>query len=285
MRASVALRALILMVLLASLSFWVWPSHHSPVPAAPTTEAPLARSLPHPKPAVRRHSITRPAAAPRLFSVGPPPRSPSPRTAALSPVLQEKLRLGLRKCMASVGRRQVDLTASGITSAELYALRDEGFLERLERGLYRLAELPEISQPDLVTIALKVPSGVICLISALAFHELTTQIPHEVSIALRRGSETPRLKFPPIRTHWFSADAVAAGIETHEIDGVAVRIYSAEKTLADCFKFRNKIGLDTAVEALRLYRERRKLNTHALMEYAAIDRVQNVMRPYLEAVL
>lgn len=191
-----------------------------------------------------------------------------------------------RICQAQGGVvRTAEALRAGVHPRTLYALRDEGFLERLERGLYRLAELPEIGQPDLVTVALKVPSGVICLISALAFHELTTQIPHEVSIALRRRSEPPRLQFPPIRIYWFASNALTAGVETHEIDGVCVRIYSPEKTLADCFKYRNKIGLDTAVEALRLYRERRKLNTRALMEYAAIDRVQNVMRPYLEAVL
>jgi len=201
--------------------------------------------------------------------------------------ISEKTREAVRRVCRKHGGfvRTAEALRAGVHPRALYALRDEGFLERLERGLYRLAELPAIAQPDLVTVALKVPSGVICLISALAFHELTTQIPHEVSVALRRRSEMPRLQFPPIRVYWFASKALAAGVETHEIDGVSVRIYSPEKTLADCFKYRNKIGLETAVEALRLYRERRKLNSEALMEYAAIDRVQNVMRPYLEAVL
>jgi predicted transcriptional regulator of viral defense system len=201
--------------------------------------------------------------------------------------VSEKTRAAVRKTCRKHGGviRTAEALRAGVHPRTLYALRDEGFLERLERGLYRLAELPEIGQPDLVTVALKVPSGVICLISALAFHDLTTQIPHEVSVALRRRSGTPRLQFPPIRIYWFASDALTAGVETHEIDGVPVRIYSPEKTLADCFKFRNKIGLETAVEALRLYRQRRKLNTQALMEYAAIDRVKNVMRPYLEAML
>jgi len=181
--------------------------------------------------------------------------------------------------------RTAQAIRAGIHPRSLYALRDVGFLERLERGLYRLAELPEIGQPDLVTVALKVPSGVVCLISALAFHELTTQIPHEVSIALPRHTEPPRLRFPPIRVYWFAAKAIDAGVETHKLDGVSVRIFGAEKTLADCFKYRNKIGLETAVEALRFYSERRRLNVDALMRYAAIDRVKNVMRPYLEAVL
>jgi predicted transcriptional regulator of viral defense system len=181
--------------------------------------------------------------------------------------------------------RTAQALRAGIHPRTIYALRDTGFLERIERGLYRLAELPEISQPDLVTVALKVPSGVVCLISALAFHELTTQIPHEVSIALPRHRELPRLRFPPVRVYWFSAPAMAAGVETHKLDGVPVRIFAAEKTIADCFKYRNKLGLDTAVEGLRLYRERKRLSVDALMRYAEIDRVRNVMRPYLEALL
>ncbi len=181
--------------------------------------------------------------------------------------------------------RTAQAVRAGIHPRTIYALRATGFLERMERGLYRLAELPEIGQPDLVTVALKVPSGIVCLISALAFHELTTQIPHAVSIALPRHREPPRLRFPPIRVYWFSASAMVAGVETHKLDGVPVRIFAVEKTLADCFKYRNKLGLDTAVEGLKLYRERKRLNVDALMRYAGIDRVQNVMRPYLEALL
>ena len=104
-------------------------------------------------------------------------------------------------------------------------------------------------------------------------------------MALQRGAEEPRLEHPPIKTYRFTGQALKAGVETLEIDGVSVRIYSPEKTLADCFKFRNKIGLDTAVEAVRFYRERRSVNVDALMRYAAICRVEKVMRPYLEAIL
>ena len=136
-----------------------------------------------------------------------------------------------------------------------------------------------------MTVALRVPEGVICLISALAFHQLTTQIPHEVHLAVVRGSEPPRIDHPPVRTYWFAKRAFEEGIETQRLDGFPVRIYSPEKTLADCFKYRNKIGLDTAVEAVRLYRERRRPKVQALMKYAEICRVANVMRPYLEAIL
>ncbi len=172
----------------------------------------------------------------------------------------------------------------GIHPRALYAMRDEGLLECLSRGLYRLADLPPLGNPDLVAVALKVPGGVICLISALAYHELTTQIPHEVYLALPRGAEPPRLDYPPVRVFWFTGKAFSEGVETHEVDGVPVRLYGAEKTLADCFKYRNKIGLDTVVEALRRYVSRRHRQVDTLMAYARICRVEKVMRPYLEAL-
>lgn len=174
---------------------------------------------------------------------------------------------------------------AGIHPSTLYAMRDGGTLEMVSRGVFRLAGSEPLGNPDLVTVATRVQSGVICLISALAFHEITTQIPHEVHVALQRGAETPRLEYPPIKMYWFKGQAFTSGVETHQLDGVDIRIYSPEKTLADCFKFRNKIGLDTAVEAVRFYRERRGVNVDALMRYAAICRVEKVMRPYLEAIL
>ena len=173
----------------------------------------------------------------------------------------------------------------GIHPRTLYAMRDAGVLECLSRGLYRIADLPHLSNPDLVAVALKVPKGVICLISALAYHELTTQIPHEVYLALPRGAEPPRLDHPPIRIFWFTGKAFAEGIDTHKVDGVPVRIYGVEKTLTDCFKYRNKIGLDTAVEALKGYVSGRRIDIDKLMVYARICRVEKVMRPYLEALL
>jgi predicted transcriptional regulator of viral defense system len=181
--------------------------------------------------------------------------------------------------------RTAQALRAGIHPSTLYTMRDVGTLEVVSRGMYRLAGSGPLGNPDLVTVATRVHCGVICLISALAFHEITTQIPHEVHVALQRGAEEPRLDHPPIKTYRFADQAFKAGVETHELDGVDVRIYSPEKTLADCFKFRNKIGLDTAVEAVRFYRERRSVNVDALMGYAAICRVEKVMRPYLEAIL
>ena len=174
---------------------------------------------------------------------------------------------------------------AGIHPRTLYDMRDEGVVEELSRGLYRLADLPALSNPDLVTVALKIPAGVVCLISALAYHEITTQLPHEVHVALPRGTEPPRLKHPPLRVFWFTGRSFTEGIETHKVDGIRIRVYSPEKTLADCFKYRNKIGLDTVLEALRLYRSRKRPNVDELMKFARVCRVEKVMRPYLEALL
>lgn len=173
---------------------------------------------------------------------------------------------------------------SGIHAETLYAMRDAGLLETVSRGLYRLADIPPLGNPDLVIVAMRVPSGVVCLLSALAFHQLTTQIPHEVQVALPRGAEEPRLEFPPLRTFRFTCKAFTEGIETHLLDGVSVRIYCPEKTIADCFKFRRSTGLDVALEALRLYRERGRIHLEEIMRYAEICRVAQIIRPYLEAI-
>lgn len=164
-------------------------------------------------------------------------------------------------------------------------MRDSGSLEVVSRGVYRLADSPPLDNPDLVTVATRVPGGVVCLISALAFHEITAQIPHEVHIALPRGAEEPRLDHPPIKTYRFTGEAFTEGVESHELDGVNVRIYSPEKTLADCFKFRNQVGLDRVVEAVRFYRERRSIKVDDLMRYAGVCRVKKIIHPYLEAIL
>jgi predicted transcriptional regulator of viral defense system len=173
----------------------------------------------------------------------------------------------------------------GIHPSTLYAMRDSNMLERVSRGVYRLADSSPLGNPDLVTVATRISGGVICLISALAFHELTTQIPHEVHVALPRGAEEPRLDHPPIRTYRFTGKSFTTGVENHKLDNVSVPIYSPEKTLADCFKFRNKIGLDTVLEAVRFYRERKNVKVDDLMRCAEICRVDKIIRPYLEAIL
>jgi predicted transcriptional regulator of viral defense system len=179
--------------------------------------------------------------------------------------------------------RMSEAIERGISRYMLYALRDKGVIEQVSRGVYRLVELPPISNPDLVTVGLRFPNAVICLVSALAYHEITTQIPHSVSVAVPRESRQPSLDYPPLSVHRFSDLAFRAGIEEHQIDGVSVKIYSPEKTLADCFKFRNKIGMDVVLEALKLYKARKQFNLEALLKYAKVCRVEKVMHPYLEA--
>jgi predicted transcriptional regulator of viral defense system len=181
--------------------------------------------------------------------------------------------------------RTAQAIRAGIHPVTLYAMRDSGTLEVISRGVYRLASGTPLGNPDLVAAATRIPNGVVCLISALAFHQLTTQMAHEVHVALPPGAEQPRLDYPPVKAYRFSEKAYAEGVEIHKVDSVSVRIYSPEKTLADCFKFRNKIGLDTAVEAVRLYCERRRVKVDALMYYAEICRVKKIIRPYLEALL
>jgi predicted transcriptional regulator of viral defense system len=171
----------------------------------------------------------------------------------------------------------------GMSRYLLYKLKDRGVIEQVSRGFFRLVDLPPLGDPDLVTVALRVPGGVVCLISALAYHGLTTQIPHEVSIAIPRNSRPPRLDYPPVRVYRFGAEAFVAGIEEKLLDRVPVRIYAPEKTLADAFKFRNRIGMDVVKEALRSYRTRRRPDYDAVLRYARICRVERVMRPYLEA--
>ena len=174
---------------------------------------------------------------------------------------------------------------AGIHRRTLYSMLDAGIVERMSRGLYRLRDLPPLGNPDLVSVALSVPRGVICLVSALVYHEITTQVAHEVYLALERGAEPPRLRHPPTRIFWFSAKAFTQGVEIHDVDGVAVRIYSVEKTVADCFRYRHKLGIDMAIEALKLYRERKPLDSEDLVHFARVCRVEKVMRPYVEALL
>ncbi len=178
-----------------------------------------------------------------------------------------------------------DAVESGVQYRTLYAMHNQGLVERVSRGRYRLADLPPLSDPDLAVVGLRIPKGVVCMISALAFHQLTTEIPHKVYIALPRGGEEPRIEHPPIRVFRFSGQAFSEGIEVHEIDGIKVRIYSAPKTVADCFKFRNQIGQDVALEALKDYRGTPAFDLRELMKFAGICRVEKIMTPYLEAIL
>lgn len=178
-----------------------------------------------------------------------------------------------------------DAVKSGITRYMLYSLRDKGIITPISRGIYRLTDLPSINNPDLVTVCLRFRKAVICLVSALAYHEMTTQIPHRVSVAVPKKSRPLSLDYPPVKSYKFSDRAYQAGIEMHQIDGAAVRIYCIDKTLVDCFKFRNKIGMDIFLEAIKIYKMRKKFHLQKLIEYAKICRVEKLMQPWLQSFL
>ena len=180
--------------------------------------------------------------------------------------------------------RTTEALAAGIHPRTLYAMRDAGEVEALARGVFRLGDLPPLGNPDLATVAKRIPRGVICLISALSFHELTTQVPHEIHVAISRTARRPRLDYPPLRVYRFATAAFEAGVEIHTIDRIPVRVYSAEKTLADCFKYRHKIGMEVVLEAIRTYRRRERPRFGQVFEYARLCRVDRLMRPYLEAL-
>jgi predicted transcriptional regulator of viral defense system len=173
----------------------------------------------------------------------------------------------------------------GIDEPILVQMCEGGLLVKEARGLYRLADLPPLSNPDLVQITIRVPNSVMCLISALNYHQLTTQIPYKVYIALPRETKAPRIEYPPLDIIYLSNKPYFAGIEEHILDGVQVHIYSREKTIADCFKFRNKIGLDIALEALKDYLRQPDRNLGELLRCAQVNRVDKIMQPYLKGAL
>ena len=173
----------------------------------------------------------------------------------------------------------------GIQPRTLYQMRDEGLVVTEGRGLYRLANSTPWSDPDLAIISLHIPKGVICLISAVYFHQITTQIPYEVYVALPKDSEKPRIHHPPTRFFWVSPEPFKAGVETHKIDSVEIKVYGVAKTIADCFKFRNKVGMDVALEALREGLRGKKCTPDQILRFAHMDRVERIILPYLEALV
>lgn len=177
--------------------------------------------------------------------------------------------------------RLSEALALGYSRYQFYQLRDEGLIELVSRGLYRMADLPPIENPDLVFAATRFPHAVLCLISSLDWHGITTQIPHRVHLAVERDARLPVLDYPPVAGYRFSGRAFSAGIEQVDVDGITLKVYNPEKTLADCFKFRNRIGMDVVLEALDLYRTRKTVLPGKLIEHAIDCRVSKVMVPYL----
>jgi len=184
--------------------------------------------------------------------------------------------------------RPLDLDARGLSRVSLTRLVRQGRLARIGRGLYALPDRSVSAHEALAEVACRHPRAVVCLLSALRFHELTTQAPFAVWLAIPNKARPPRLEYPPLRIVRFSEAALTEGVEEQAIDGVPVRITSLPRTVADCFKYRNKIGLDVALEALKEALGRggrgRRTTIDALWRYAQFDRVANIMRPYLESL-
>ncbi len=180
--------------------------------------------------------------------------------------------------------RSRDLQKHGLSRETLRRLVADGAIQRRGRGLYAAADTEFTERESLALASLRVPRAVVCLLSALRFHDLTTQNPPDVWLAIDRTARAPVVRDLPLRIVRFSGKARLAGVEKHVIDGVTVRVYSAAKTVADCFKYRHKIGTDVAVEALRDGWRARRFSMDELSRCATICRVSRVMRPYLEAV-
>lgn len=193
---------------------------------------------------------------------------------------QRVLDLARQKGMLRPG----DLQGVGAARVMLTRMTASGQLEKVGRGLYRIPGASTSEHETLATVATRAPQAVFCLLTALQFHGLTTQLPRQVWIAMPRGSHVPKLDYPPLKMVQFTGDAYTEGVEVFERDQVPLRVYGVAKTVADCFKHRNKIGLDVAVEALRDARSQKKATADELWHFAKICRVANVMRPYLEVI-
>ena len=179
--------------------------------------------------------------------------------------------------------RTTDILTGGVHPRDLYAARDEGLLIEVTRGVFRPADL-SLTEPDLVVVATRMPRAVLCLVTALHLHGLTHEIPRAVHVALPRGVHAARLDHPPIEVYHFSKASYAAGIEPREIDGVSVHMTTPAKSVADAFKFRSRVGLETAVDALKQVLRARAATVAEIDRMARVDRVQAVIRPYLEAL-
>jgi predicted transcriptional regulator of viral defense system len=181
--------------------------------------------------------------------------------------------------------RHSEAVKLGIPKHIIYQMLSNGDLVRETRGLYRLADLEPLGNPDLVQVSLLMPKSIIFLISALYIHNLTTQIPHQVYIALPQGTKERKIDYPPIRVYHLSDKVYTSGIEEQTFDGIKIKIYSKEKTVTDCFKFREQIGKDVALEALKDYMKLPSPDVRSIMKYAKINRVDEIIRPYIETLI
>ncbi|MEZ4621981.1 MAG: type IV toxin-antitoxin system AbiEi family antitoxin domain-containing protein [Caldilineaceae bacterium] len=178
-----------------------------------------------------------------------------------------------------------DIAMLDIPTTYISRLTERGELQRIGRGIYMLPDHQVTENHSLAVVCAQVPSGVICLLSALRFHHLTTQLPFQVWVALKKQAWKPTIEDISMRYFWFSGLSYTEGIETHQVEGISINVYHPAKTVADCFKFRNRIGVDVAVEALRDGLHRQYFAVDELWHYAKICRVQSIITPYMEAIL
>ena len=181
--------------------------------------------------------------------------------------------------------RFVDVLQAGFHPDSLIAIENSGKVEKIARGLYRITNYIPGSHPDLVIASLQAPKGAICLISALSFHEVTSEIPRHVDIAIPQSTHANRIKYPPVKFYRFAPKAWKAGLEEYEIEGYKLRIYNLAKTIVDCFKFRNRIGVDVARDALKTSIAEKRIDPKEVMKYAKICRVSSIITPILEAMI
>lgn len=178
-----------------------------------------------------------------------------------------------------------EIIKAGFNKAQLKTGLNSGRIQKVDRGLYRLSEGSNLSNPDIAAVSIKAPNGVVCLLSALAFHEATNEIPDCVHIAIPRGSHANKIKYPPVKFYRYNLSTWEAGIEEHEMDGRKIRIYNLARTIADCFKFRNKIGMNIARDALKVAVMEKGIKPPEIMQYAKICRVDRIIKPILETLL
>ncbi len=178
-----------------------------------------------------------------------------------------------------------EIIGAGFNKAILKSVLNSGQIQKIDRGLYRLSAGSLLSNPDVVAASIKVPKGILCLLSALSFHEATSEIPRYVDIAIPRGKHANKIKYPPVRFYRYAPNIWEAGLEEHEIKGRRIRVYSLARTVVDCFKFRNKIGLDVARDALKVAVAEKGIKPKEIMRYAKLCRVESIIKPILEAIL
>jgi len=181
--------------------------------------------------------------------------------------------------------RTKDILAAGIHTRNIKRVREKEQVVQVKRGLYRLADIPLISNQGFVDLARAVPGGIICLLSALSYYELTTFNPSVISMAICRGSRKPKINYPPVEFYHFSKKQFEAGINKIKIKGHEIRIYNPEKTICDCFRYRNKLGLDIAKEGLSEYLKRKDRDLEKLLEYAEICRIKPLLQTWLNAII